>query len=617
VTGSTSRDLAANLDVLQVAGRAARQIQSRAPTGCRLELPSGDQPRLLFHDQSIYAGPEPLVTAAAQAQELVAGKNPDLVVFFGFGLGLHLDGIRRLTAVPIIVFEPSLDLAAFVLDRVTVTLPDIHLVTDADSFSDLLGSLLDGGRDNVLAGAIPAYTELFPTQFDQFREAATGCLHDRRVAAATQERFAVEWVSNLAANLPFLARHKSLSCLGRQFADKPAIIVGAGPSLDRNFSALAQAQGRALIIAVHTAVIPLSREGITPDLVVILEGQKLDHFFAGVTDLSQMVLLPGAQTHPAHLGLGFKDFLGIPVEGNAAADWLQKAFGEEPLKVGGSVACAAFSIAHVLGCDPLVCVGMDLSYSDGRSHALGTDLGCCDAVTDEEHGITRTHCRVGYHRDLEYATTMVPAWGGQGRVATRSNLTTFRHWFEAAARSWLAGHRLLNANGAGARIRGFDEIPLSAAVSGFDAEPVPAAVVIEQAMARAEYSDPAPFHAVVREEMGVIGQAMNTAEVAADLAERASELLRRGETGSVQPLLDALARQEQRLQDLSRRTRLLNTLVGVRARGLAAGKAAGDDVARTLYSLDQSRTISALVLEGGGELRRLFEPVLDNLEQGP
>lgn len=602
-----------NLIRLQVEPACAACVESGRPESCRLAGPEEGGPQLFFEDQPVYRGDQPLQQAAAEAQSLLKDKLPDLVIFFGYGLGWHPLFLRRMTQAPIVVFDPSPDITACVLGQVPVEVQDVHLVTSRAALTDLLGSLLTPGREHLVAGALPWYREQFPEAFAEFREVLDAGQMKLKVDRATRRRFSAEWVSHLAANLPWLARSRPLTLVGEALRGKPGLFVGAGPSLDRHFAALQEAQGRALIVAAHTAVKPLAREGITPDLVVIIEGQKLDHFFTDVAGLDRMVLVPSASTHPVHLELAFKDVLSVSLEGMASADWLERAYGEKALPTGGSVACACFGIMHHLGCDPLVCVGMDMSYADGRSHALGTDLGCCDATTDEARGLTSTHCREGYHRDLEYPTSMVTAWGGNGQVASREHWSSIRHWFEIAARDWLGARQLINANETGARIRGFEERPLDEVVAGFPPPFGPATIIAERTAAGPAH-DPRFLRDAVEGELEIIRQAGLVAEAAEALGQKAIAKLKSRQLNTVQPLLDELARKERDLQELTRKTRLLNTLVGHRAQDMAAHQATGDELARTIGSVKISRQISDLVVNGAQELKELFEPVLAQLD---
>ena len=56
--------------------------------------------------------------------------------------------------------------------------------------------------------------------------------------------------------------------------DISAIVIAAGPSLNKNIKELKRAKGKAFLIAVDTAVKRLLKEGIVPDMYATLDGMK-------------------------------------------------------------------------------------------------------------------------------------------------------------------------------------------------------------------------------------------------------------------------------------------------------------------------------------------------------
>ncbi len=605
-----------NLTRLQVSDTSVEELLERNGSGVEVGVTANGQPLLRVQGQSVYQEAETLAVVARESAGLLQGKEADLVVFFGLGLGLHLEFLRRRTQAPIIVFEPDLDVVAAVLGQIPLMLENVELVTSISHLGELVQNHLGHSPCNMVAGFLPVWAQQQGPAFEAFQgtlQQAVKKVHSDRL---TRTIFSAEWINNMAGNLPFLVSHKHFAVLGRRFEGKPAILVGAGPSLDRNLADLARAKDRALILAVHSAVVPLSRAGIIPDLVIILEGQKLDHYFKDVPELDQVVLVPSPQTHPVHLELGFKDFLGMTHEGNAAADWLQQAYGETPLKSGGSVACAAFSLLHELGCDPIVLVGMDTAYTDDRGHAKNNEIGCCQVVYDAEERTMTTKCRRDLHEPVTYPVQEVLGWGGGQKVFTRSVLTGFRNWFEAAVCSWADDRRVINATEGGARFEGFQEMTLARVLDEYCKAPLPAADEISAALAQAPSRDPGPLIRTVRQELGAILRAKEAAMKVGDAAIKAIRKLKLGQIQTVQPLLDKLGIHEKELRDATKTTRLLNTMVGHRAQDLADVKATGDKVAMTIHSIEQSRRISNLVTEGAEELLALFEPGLSALENG-
>ena len=57
---------------------------------------------------------------------------------------------------------------------------------------------------------------------------------------------------------------------GLNVEEIPAILVSAGPSLDKNISELKKAQGKAFIVVVDAALRTVLRAGVRPDLTIFL-----------------------------------------------------------------------------------------------------------------------------------------------------------------------------------------------------------------------------------------------------------------------------------------------------------------------------------------------------------
>ena len=71
----------------------------------------------------------------------------------------------------------------------------------------------------------------------------------------------------------------------------PAFIVSAGPSLDKNIDELKNIKGRGVIMAVDTAIKPLLKKGIVPDIVASVDPHKPLELFEieGVQNIPMLV----------------------------------------------------------------------------------------------------------------------------------------------------------------------------------------------------------------------------------------------------------------------------------------------------------------------------------------
>ena len=95
----------------------------------------------------------------------------------------------------------------------------------------------------------------------------------------------------------------------------PAFIVSAGPSLDKNIEELKNIKGRGIIMAVDTAIKPLLKHGIVPDIIASVDPHKpLSLFeYEGVEKIPMLVDINyNSQIANIHKGKRFYAWSGEP-----------------------------------------------------------------------------------------------------------------------------------------------------------------------------------------------------------------------------------------------------------------------------------------------------------------
>lgn len=185
----------------------------------------------------------------------------------------------------------------------------------------------------------------------------------------------VDWLRNLYQNESSIRKGRKLAELHRRLKDVPCIVIGSGPSLDRNKHLLKAAKGRAFLICVDTALEAI-KDIVIPDAVVAMESSPglLDYFDLEVTkdimlfcELTVTPELPKKWKGPVlwfTAGLAGANIIGDQIE--------EKFNNGKPIGrilSGGCVGNAGFSIGkEILECDPIVLVGMDCGWYDSNKH---------------------------------------------------------------------------------------------------------------------------------------------------------------------------------------------------------------------------------------------------------
>lgn len=296
------------------------------------------------------------------------------------------------------------------------------------------------------------YWELFPGQVENFFKRMKTHIFDIEVAWNTVLRYTNVRAENILHNLHYLYEGYSMGELfGILPEDVPAIIVAAGPSLNKNIMELKKAVGKACIIATDTAMKPLLNAGIVPNLFVIVDGLKPELLFQH-KDISKvpMVTMTAVSTGPMKCHKGKKFFYngGPGIEGAILRELGEKE-GEDRmlpnLMSGGSVATSAYCLALNMGAKTIILVGQDLAMTGNKTHADGTFKEKMDDI-DINSG--------------EYFE--VEAVGG-GKVLTRADFKLYLDWYEKWIKTW--DHiTTVDATEGGARIHGSKEMTLRGAI---------------------------------------------------------------------------------------------------------------------------------------------------------
>jgi SAM-dependent methyltransferase len=261
-----------------------------------------------------------------------------------------------------------------------------------------------------------------------------------------RKKNAGRYLQNTLRNAGAIAREADAADLKNLFAGVPALVVGAGPSLDRNIPDIARYRDRVVVITADTALRPLLSAGIEPDLVVATDPTETNA--RHLNDLP-----PCPRTHLVAEGSVDPESLP-PFEGRTfffrVADhhpwpWLRQAGHDRVrLRAWGSVLTTAFDLALEMGCGPIVFAGADLAFTGGRPYARGT--------TYEE---VWRHAEMGGQPIADCWSAAIAGWpdtreiGVTGDIVrTAPHLRSFRDWIASeAARA--TGRTIINGTGGG------------------------------------------------------------------------------------------------------------------------------------------------------------------------
>ena len=259
---------------------------------------------------------------------------------------------------------------------------------------------------------------------------------------------------NMFGNLRFILSSPGIIPYNQFYHGIPAIIISAGPSLDKNISLLTRAKGRCVLIAVGTALKPLLQKGIEPDFVAAIDphAHSAEAFPQEASTLNTTLVFD-PQIPPQICG--FFGGKGVSfLNDTHFCQWLVHAQEDKgTLGLHHTVAHTSFSLACWMGCDPIVFIGQDLSYPYLRSHASGS-----------------------FHEDLNKELTPSDAdqWTEDifgGKVKTSPSFLRYLHLLEEQIAA--TGALCINATEGGARIEGTEAMSLREVIYRYCQHPLP------------------------------------------------------------------------------------------------------------------------------------------------
>lgn len=366
-----------------------------------------------------------------------------LFIIYGLGLGYHIIELYKNMGEEnkILVIEPNISMFKKAMEINDFTdLINTNSVCFCAGFSK--ENLFDFYNHNIDIKTANNFKFSIFSQYDRyyrdFSNVAIAYLKEvinkEKVMINTLKHFSYEMNRNLFYNFKDIIKGDTIGILKNKFNNKPAIIVSAGPSLDKNISQLKYAKGKAIIISGGRTLKPLLKNGIKPDLVVSLDpgigAYKVikDHLNTNI---------PMVTTVVSHSGV-IDEYKGKKIFSNNE-DVYQLVEGLlkrqiDRIPQGGSVANMSLSLANYMGCNPMILIGQDLAYTDGKFHA--------DSATLNEKD----------NKILTKNNPVIKDINGNDVYTTQVWLS-FLRWFEEYIR-FISDKMVIDATEGGAKIKG-------------------------------------------------------------------------------------------------------------------------------------------------------------------
>lgn len=326
--------------------------------------------------------------------------NYDYVVFFGFGLGYHVEYfINKYPYIPFSIFEPKFDVFRICLESRDISFLekssfDSFYFPNIESASEKnLEEFLSDLNCNILVIPLVSYETAFPEEYCNFYQMFGQYFISTAILDNTKKNNEKLHTVNTLKNFNFIINTPNiLRQSNASFKGKPGIIVSAGPSLEYEIENLRyiKENNLAYIFSAGSAINTLLDEKIFPHACwsidpkessqivykkMISMGIKSIPLIFGTTTGSEVVRsYPGSLYHfITSKDLVTPYYLGSDIN------------TEEIVDTASSVAVVTLLALHRLGFSPIILVGQNLAYNDQRYYANGIDYNQGSDIIENEH----------------------------------------------------------------------------------------------------------------------------------------------------------------------------------------------------------------------------------------
>jgi hypothetical protein len=345
-----------------------------------------------------------------EAESLVRSWKIDVktIAIYGLGVGYHVQAV--LSEYPalegVYVIEPYAQIVALAKEWSGILNDPRVTVLEAANEVELNGCF--AGVANMPLFLHPPSVEICPYP------GVASLLKEMQLLTQTVRIGASLLHMNWRQNMPRFSHDTVYSGKEDFYAGRPGVLIAAGPSLESHLEWLRNDGTKHMVtLSVSAVLAKLLSHGIQPTAAIMSDGGEIVK--THISDLKESVELPPlfllSTSHPDVP----TDYIGqihwLLQRGFDPAEALAHELDCDLFETGGSVATLALSLLYYWGCDPIIFVGQDLAYVDGKAYTNDT------------------------HHDFLYGNP-----SGQGQIVVNSvygtpiNTTptwnTFRHWIE-------------------------------------------------------------------------------------------------------------------------------------------------------------------------------------------
>jgi hypothetical protein len=318
-----------------------------------------------------------------QAMFSQVADDVEVLIVFGLGCAYALeyaaDRFSRLERV--IVVEPAVDILAKVLANKEVVnrLARVGKITfmfnrEAQDVGQEIAALWiqELKTKHAFVYHLP-YRSLFRDYFEKMQQVIVRTVQQTQVGISTVEHNIYLKTQNIISNIN--APGIDMEELLVELRGKPAIMVSAGPSLNKNIHLLEAAKDKAFVVAVGSAIKILYNKGIRPHARAAFSPYPDENtVFDGIDDFEDIPLLFANTLDYMVVAKYDAPKARMVMVGDEISRYCYETSGQKCLMVtgGGTIANVTLDLLCRAGCSHVIFTGQDLCMTDNRLYADGS-----------------------------------------------------------------------------------------------------------------------------------------------------------------------------------------------------------------------------------------------------
>lgn len=400
-------------------GEDVYSIEDTTVGDLTVSVTSGEQKLYMHSNENPLGYAIPLIDTYYDAYK-------DNYIIYGLGLGYHCSYLAAQDYdLNITILENDIGMIQLAMTYTDMSWyfnhPGVRIIYDADWKE--WGKVLKNTEDNVIVFHRPSVRRIKNEQILQ--QIQKFLVHEGSMRVRSDRM-----VRNFLFNVKCC--DLDLSKLQQQYKGKKVIVVGAGPSLDKNVCLLKEKHENTIILAMGAVCRKLYHMEIPMDYIIITDPKEIsDAQIQGLEESGiPMILLSTATKGIARTYQGKKYLLCQ--QGFPDAEQLAKERELMLFETGGSVATTAVEMCIRFGADQIIFVGLDMAYTGNRNHASGA----------RDEGIT----------DYEEMIMVEDIYGNP--VPTTRPFQMYREWIERRIARPDVTMPVIDATEGGAKIKG-------------------------------------------------------------------------------------------------------------------------------------------------------------------